>query len=50
MPKDKLKSKTGCLRTCQFMPLLGCDKGLERCIVVTRLKHGPIAKEQLGNV
>ena len=50
MSNDKLESKTGSLRTCQFMPLLGCDKGLERCVVVTRLKRGPVAKEQLGNV
>lgn len=50
MVKDKSKVQHLTLRTCQTMPLLGCDKGLDCCVVVSRMKQGTVAKEKLGNV
>ena len=50
MSTDKSKPSRVSLRTCVTMPLLGCDKGLDCCVVISRLKRGPIAKERLGYV
>ena len=50
MSNDKPKTPRFSLRTCKTMPLLGCDKGLDCCVVLSRMKRGTVAKERLGNV
>lgn len=50
MANNKPKTPHLSLHTYQIMPLLGCDKGLDRCVVVSRMKRGTVAKERLGNV